>query len=166
MSVNDHAPRSDTYKTIATEPVDRQVKYPDGSVNLEIDRIGTEIDFRDTTMTHFSLLVPGNYIGIDTTDYDGNKSFLAVIDSTAVRLAQKTDGSGTEYTLWELSSEQYEALLGAPFTIGARSSRLDGEKVTKISSWIGEGYNDTPDTDKANPLVVAARIASQQHDAQ
>lgn len=65
------------------------------------------------------------------------------------------------YTVGPWSDEQHSALLAQPLEIGADSD-IAGGKVTKVSAWIGSGYTATPDTDQANPLVVAARITDER----
>ena len=157
--IHDLVPRGDTYQT--TEPIGHNITYPDGSVNVEVRKLSAVIDFRNTRQEHFNLLVPGQIVGISVDD-NGNKSVLVIDGDMAVRLTPKSDRSGTMYTVGPWSDEQHSALLAQPLEIGADSD-IAGGKVTKVSTWIGDGYgHTTPDTDKHNPLVVAAKITDER----
>jgi hypothetical protein len=143
------------------ENITKTVRYSDGSINVEIDRIATAIDLNERYDKHLDFSNPASFIGITTVDYSGNRAVYVLTDGgygESVKLTYPLEGPA-EYAVGALFSHEWvSSLKESPLTIGVRHRRLNEEKLLSVAGLrsTGEGL------DGSNPLAVAEKILEQQ----
>ncbi len=146
----------------------RNETYPDGSFNVVADTPGQAIDLSDTGSKHLHL-GPNSLLNITTEAFDEDsqkvvRSHHIITEGGYGPGAILTSVKGEPGVRYQLLSEGYnpewiEALRATPLTIGSRTSRLKGDKLTSISGLrsVGE-VCDEPSKKTANPITVALRV--------
>jgi hypothetical protein len=139
----------------------KRVEYPDGSVNVEIDKVATSIDLNTRYNKYLNLKDPSSLIGITTVDYDGNKTVYVLTEAgygDSVKLTYPREGAAG-YVVGALFADEWiDSLKGAPLTIGARHRRFNDEKLLSVAAL--QAIDGS--VDGSNPLAVAEKILDQR----